>query len=50
MHYRIFSILVTFVCLFCCVLTTGIAQNATTLMKTRKAGHTYTPEHPKSMR
>ena len=39
MHYRIFSILVTFVCLFGCALTTA-AQDVNNTDETEKAGYT----------
>ncbi len=39
MHYRIFSILVAFVCLFGCVLTSA-AQDVNNTDNDRKAGYT----------
>lgn len=48
MHYRIFSILVTFVCLFGCALTTA-AQDVNNTDETEKPV-ILIREHPRSMK
>ena len=48
MHYRIFSILVTFVCLFGCALTTA-AQDVNNTDETEKPLYSIR-EHPRSMK
>ncbi len=48
MHYRIFSILVTFVCLFGCVLTTA-AQDVNNTDEAENRLYSIR-EHPRSMK